>query len=188
MVIWEENEIQFKRNSNKEKIINLKSQSSFSSHYQSGGSKNGSVYLIENQVSSLIDKEREKKLDINDQRVEDQIKIIQKDAKIHKNINLYLRQENFDSVDNTDSNDQNSRESIDKNKISSNSNTIKIQTEKSKNKTFSSIKEQFFWSKAKFEVIKEKFKIAKFKVTQKENNDFDKIYDLIDTNQTEEFL
>lgn len=194
-IIIEENEIHFKNISIKEKNVKPKSKSSFSS-INAKESIKGTFNLVENKLSSFPDKEKDKqnseKNSIFDQKIEDQIKLIQKDPKKHKKVNIYIRNENFDSagtasLDNTDSNEENSINSLNHNKkISSNNNSIK--TENVKNETLSSLKERYFWTQEKFERIKENIKIAKFRVIQKENNDFDKIFELIDCNRTEELM
>jgi hypothetical protein len=51
-----------------------------------------------------------------------------------------------------------------------------------------SYKNKIFWSKEKFETIREKLKIAKNMLIQKQINDFDELYILIDSDENEQFM
>ncbi len=99
-----------------------------------------------------------------------------------------VKSDNFESIptpsqNNTDSNDESSRNCTMKLKFfSSGNNTEKtIVTNKS-------AKERIIWSKAKFVEMRKKIKIAKFRVIQKEARDFNQIYLKIDNDLNDEFL
>lgn len=154
---------------------------------------NKQVYFIDNQISShkVKEKQSDKRLNSN-QIIEIQDDKFQNKIKKNKKINIYLRNENFYSHENgsqdyTDSNDENSKDSDYKKKPTSNT-IITNKTEILKNDSVYTIKERYFWSKEKIEGIKERFKIAKYKIIKKENNDFDQIYEWIETNNDFEFL
>jgi len=132
------------------------------------------------------------------------------------NINTYLNNENenniksqveFESIKSEESKRSNSSDSEisnqyykddndyphnennkDYNDINRNSIYTKSEFEKNTLSEYSIKNNLVFWSKEKFEIVREKLKIVKNLLIQKEINEFDELYILIDSDENEKFL